>query len=52
MNYDFLNNYLYMYPAMRQIYYLELSVSGYPANYTIQNYLYPAIRQILLSMHP
>ena len=34
-----------------QFYYPELSVSGYPANFTIRNYLYPAIWQILLSVH-
>ena len=30
----------------------RLSVSGYLANFTIWNYLYPANRQILLSIHP
>ena len=38
INYDFLNNYLYLYL--------------YPADYTIRNHLFPAIRQILLSVHP
>ena len=28
---------------------VSVSVSGYPAKFTIQNYLYPTIRQILLS---
>ena len=32
-----------MYPAIQQIYYPELSVSSYPANFTIWNHLYPAI---------
>ena len=32
-----------------KFYYLELSVTGYPANFTIRNYLYPAIQQMLLS---
>ena len=50
MNYDFDNNYLYLYPAIRPIllsgiicivlsgkfYCLELSVSGYSANFTIR----------------
>ena len=50
INYDFVNNYLYLYPTIRPIlisriicirlsgkfYYPELSVSGYPANFTIR----------------
>ena len=52
MSYDFLNNYMYLYPAIQQVllfkiiciklsgkfYYVESSVSGYP--------------QIWLSVHP
>ena len=35
-----------------KIYHSELSVSGHPTNFTVRIYLYPAVRQILLSMHP
>ena len=51
---DFLTDYLYLYPAIRQIllsgiicirlcgkfYYAELSVSGYPAKFTVRAYLH------------
>ena len=35
-----------------KFYYPEFSVSDYPVNFAIRNYLYPAIQQILLSVYP
>ena len=52
MNYDVLNNYLYLFLDIRlpsRFCYLELSESGDLESYTIWNYLYLVTWQILLS---
>ena len=47
VNYDFLNNCICICIRLSsQFYSVELSVSVYPANFSIRNYLHPAIQQI------